>query len=155
MCGWAAGSRAELAHTADDPGGCPTGNHTVNSETSRSLATLPCPATTAQVGGWHPDPWEPQTAQIRPAAGARAVGVEGGSPASAGPALRESLFSYGPLDYQRFSPFLGTWCATCLPKKKGGRRKNPQQTSYNPKRVFQVSTLAFSPKRGELVRIAA
>lgn len=77
MCGWAAGSRAEPAHTADDPGGCPTGNHMVNSETSRSLAALPCPATTTQVGGWRPDPWEPQTAQIRPAAGGEGSGGEG------------------------------------------------------------------------------
>lgn len=73
------------------------------------------------------------------------MGVKGGSSASAEPALRESLFSYGPLGYQRFSPFLGTWCATCLPKKRGGRRKNPQQTSYNPKGYFRFQPLPFLP----------
>lgn len=86
--------------------------------------------------------------------GSKGNGVNGGSSVSAGSAGPESLFSYGPLGCLRFSPFLGTWCATCLPKKKGGRRKNPRQTSYNPKRVFQVSTLAFSPKRGELMTAA-
>lgn len=48
------GSKAHLACAAlpsKDPGVSPTGNHTVSSKTSWSLAMPPCPATTAQVGG--------------------------------------------------------------------------------------------------------
>lgn len=41
-----------------------------------------------------------------------------------------------------------------LPTQKE-RRKNPKQTSHNPKRGFQISTLAFYPKQGELVTAAA
>lgn len=116
-------------------------------------APLPC--------HYHPSWWvvpsslgAPDRPPPQAHSGSKGSGVKGGSSASAGSAGPESLFSYGPLGCLRFSPFLGTWCATCLPKKKGGRRKNPRQTSYNPKRVFQVSTLAFSPKRGELMTAA-
>ena len=82
--------------------------------------------------------------------GARAAGVKGGGSVSARSAPHESLVSYGPLGDQHFSPFLGTWYATCLPKKKEGRRKNPQETSHNPNRVFHILTLAISPQQGEL-----
>lgn len=153
LCG---GQQGRAGLHCRGPGVCPTGSHTVSSETSRSLAMLPCPAPTTQVGRRRPHPWEPPDPP-GPSwqEGARAAGAKGGSSASAGSALCESLFSYDPSGYQCFSPFLGTWCATCLPKKKGGRRENPQQTSYNPKRGFQVPTLAFSPKQGELVTPAA
>lgn len=42
-----------------------------------------------------------------------------------------------------------------LPTQKERRKKNPKQTSHNPKRGFQISTLAFYPKQGELVTAAA
>lgn len=42
-----------------------------------------------------------------------------------------------------------------LPTQKERRKKKPQQTSHNPKRGFQISTLAFYPKQVELVIAAA
>lgn len=127
----------------------PTGSHIVNSETSRSLAMLPRPALP-------PSRWVAPRSLGAPGppgsswqeGGARAAGVKGGRSASAGSALRESLVSYGPLGYQCFSPFLGTWCATCSPKKKGGRRASPQQTSHNPKMGISGSNPCLFSKAG-------
>ena len=42
-----------------------------------------------------------------------------------------------------------------LPAQKERRKRNPQQTSHNPKRGFQISALAFHPKQSELVTAAA
>lgn len=40
-----------------------------------------------------------------------------------------------------------------LTTQKERRKRNPQQTSHNPKRGFQISTRAFHPQQGGLATV--